>query len=331
MKAIQIERYGGPDVVELCELPVPTPQAGEVLIKLDYSGINFMDIHTRQGKYAASRTYPQIMPTTLGIEGAGTVVEVGMGVNDFAVDDRVAYCLHWGSHAEYAVVPASHVIPLPGTITLETSAAVLFHGLTAHYLAFDLGKPRLGTTWLIQAASGGIGQLLIQLGALNGVTVYATTSTTEKAKRAQDYGASKVFLHDSATVVEDILESTDGRGVDVVFDPIGAPTLRKSLRVARKKGLVVNFGSVGGNVKDLDPIELGEAGSLFLTRPRLADHLNNSATIRRRARDIFDAVAEGNLRVQIDSHYDFYSIGKSFDILENRLASGKMLLVISSM
>lgn len=330
MKAIQIERYGGSDVVALCELPVPCPQVGEVLIELAYSGINFMDIHTRQGKYAASQTYPQTLPTTLGIEGAGTIIEVGPGVKELAIGDRVAYCLNWGSHAEYAVVPADDVIPLPSTISLETSAAVLFHGLTAHYLAFDLGDPRPGITWLVHAASGGIGQLLIQLGTLNGVTVYATTSTEEKAKRARADGATKVFLYDSQSFVEEIRELTGGRGVDIAFDAIGAPTLRKSIRATRKKGLVVNFGSVGGNVSDLNPIELGEAGSLFLTRPRLADHLENTEIIRQRAGDIFTLVASGDLTVQVAAYHDFNSINKAFEILEHRQASGKMLLQIAN-
>jgi NADPH:quinone reductase len=154
MKAIQIDRYGGPEVLVRRELPIPSPGVDEVLIRIAYSGINFMDVHTRQGKYRDSRTYPQVLPTTLGIEGAGTIEAVGANVSQFLVEDRVAYCLCWGSYAEYAVVPAWRVVPVPHELPLELAAASIFHGLTAHYLAYDLGKLGPGVTCLVHAASG---------------------------------------------------------------------------------------------------------------------------------------------------------------------------------
>ena len=197
MKAIQIDRYGGPEVIVRRNLPVPTPGPGEVLIRLAWSGINFMDIHTRQGKYAGSRTYPQVMPTTLGIEGAGTVEGLGEGVVEFASGDRVAYCLSWGSYAEFAVVPAWRVVPVPDALPLERAAASMFHGLTAHYLAHDLGRFAPGVTCLVHSASGGIGQLLVQLGARMKATVFATTSTEAKAAVARSRGATDVFLYET--------------------------------------------------------------------------------------------------------------------------------------
>jgi NADPH:quinone reductase len=328
VKAIQIDRYGGPEVLVRRDLPVPVPGLGEVLIRLDWSGINFMDIHTRQGKYAGSRTYPQVLPTTLGIEGAGTIAVLGEGVVDFRIGDRVAYCLAWGSYAEFAVVAAWRVVPVPDALSLDSAAASMFHGLTAHYLAYDLGGFAPGVTCLVHAASGGIGQLLVQLGVRLGATVYATTSSEAKAAVARRLGATEALLYDEGRFADRVRELTGGRGVDVVFDAIGAPTLRDSLRAARTKGLVVSFGSVGGNVKDLDPIELGEAGSLFLTRPRLADHLNDAATIRRRAADIFSALLDGVLSIEIAGRYGFDEVEQAHEALEARRSVGKPLLRI---
>lgn len=329
MRAIQIDRYGGPEVVVSREVAVPRPGPGQVLVRLAWSGINFMDVHTRQGKYAASRTYPQTVPTTLGIEGAGTIEVLGDGVEDLAVGDRVAYCLCWGSYADFAVVPAWRAVRVPDALSLEAAASAMFHGLTAHYLAHDLGRFAPGVTALVHSASGGIGQLLVQMGRRLGATIYATTSTPGKAEVARDRGAAEVFLYDEGRFADRVREATAGRGVDVVFDAVGAPTLRDSLRATRKKGLVVSFGSVGGNVRDLDPIELGEAGSLFLTRPRLADHLDDATTIRRRAADVFGALIEGSLAIEIAGRYAFDDFERAHEALERRTTVGKPLLQIT--
>ena len=226
MRAIQIDRYGRPEVIVRRDLPVPAPGPGEVLIQLAWSDINFMDIHTRQGKYARSRTYPQVLPTTLGIEGAGTIEALGAGVAEFAIGDQVAYCLSWGSYAEFAIVAVWRVVPVPDALPLKRAAASMFHGLTAHYLAYDLGCFGPGVTCLVHSASGGIGQLLVQLCARLGATVFATTSTQAKAEVARRRGAAEVFLYEGGAFADRVREATGGRGVDVVFDPIGRPTLR---------------------------------------------------------------------------------------------------------
>ena len=330
MKAIQIDCYGGPQVLVRRDVPIPAPTAGKVLIQLAWSGINFMDIHTRQGKYAVSQTYPQALPTTLGVEGAGTIVALGEGVKEFSIGDRVAYCLVWGSYAEFAVVEAWRVVRVPDELPLDVAAASMFHGLTAHYLAYDLGRLGPGVTCLVHAASGGIGQLLIQLGARSGATVFATTSTPGKATLARLQGATTTFYYGNGAFAEEIREITGGRGVDVVFDPIGLPTLRHSMRATRTRGLVIAFGSVAGNVKDFDPIELGEAGSLFLTRPRLADYLPDAATIRGRAADVFSAIGSGAVSVQVSGRYTLENVQIAHDALEERRGGGKPLLQIAS-
>jgi NADPH2:quinone reductase len=329
MKAIQIDGYGGPEVIVRRDLAVPAPGPGEVLVRVAWSGVNFMDIHTRQGKYAGSRTYPQTLPTTLGIEGAGTVAALGAGVEGVAVGDRVAWCLVWGSYAEHAVVPAWKLVPVPAALTLERAAAAMFHGLTAHYLAHDVGRLGPGTTCLVHAASGGIGQILVQLAVGLGATVYATTSSAEKAEVARARGAAAALLYEEGRFADAVRDLTGGRGVDVVFDPIGRPTLRDSFRAARTRGLVVAFGSVGGSVRDLDPIELGEAGSLFLTRPRLADHLPDGPTIRRRARDIFEALLAGTLAIDIAGRYTLDDVERAHEALEGRRTVGKPLLRVA--
>jgi NADPH2:quinone reductase len=329
VRTIQIDRYGGPEVLIRRELPVPSPGPDEVLIHLAYSGVNFMDIHTREGKYADSRTYPQTLPTTLGIEGSGTIEVVGSRVDGFRVGDRVAYCLSWGSYADYAAVAAWRVVHVPEALPLERAAASMFHGLTAHYLAHDVGKLGPGVTCLVHSASGGIGQLLVQIGAQLGATVYATTSTEAKAQVARDRGAKAALLYDDGRFADVVRALTGGRGVDVVFDPVGQPTLRDSLRATRTKGLIVSFGSVGGNVTDLNPIELGEAGSLFLTRPRLADHLTDANTVRHRAADIFDALIAGTLSIGIAGRFSLDNVEQAHQNLEHRKTVGKPLIKIA--
>ena len=328
MKSIRIEQYGGPEVLIRGDIPVPVPKADEVLVRLAHSGINFMDVHTRQGKYATSQTYPVRLPTTLGMEGAGTIVEVGAAVKDFARGDRVAYCISWGSYAEYAAVPAWRVVKVPDALPLEMAAASVFHGFTGHYLAHDVARLAPGTTCLVHAASGGIGQILIQLAKRAGARVFATTSTQDKAEVARSRGADVALLYDGGRFADAIRDQTGGAGVDVVFDPIGKATLRDSFRATRKRGLVIAYGSVSGSVRDLDPIELGEAGSLFLTRPRLADHLPDAETTRRRASDIFGALLDGSLEIGIGARYTLDNVEEAHEAFERRTALGKPILDI---
>jgi NADPH2:quinone reductase len=328
MRALRIRRYGGPEVLERVELPVPEPGPGEALVHVACAGINFMDVHTRQGKYDRSRTYPVRLPCTLGMEGAGLVVAAGEGATRVAPGDRVAWCLSWGSYADYAVVPEAKLARLPPAIGYDLAAASLFQGSTAHYLAHDVGRLAPGVTCLVHAASGSIGRLLVQMARQRGARVIATASTPEKRAVALAAGAHHAVPYDDGGFAEAVRELTDGRGADVVFDAIGRATLRASFRAARVRGLVVNYGSVSGAVTDLDPIELGESGSLYLTRPRLADHLADAATVQRRADELFAALASGELRVQIEERCGWDGIEAAHARLEARRQVGKAILVL---
>jgi NADPH:quinone reductase len=328
MKAIRIAEYGGPEVLQRVDLEIPVPGPDDVLVRVGCAGINFMDVHTRQGKYRTSRTYPVRLPCTLGMEGAGEVVAAGANVTSFSRGDRVAWCISWGAYAEYAVVPASRVAHIPAAIPLDLAAAAIFQGSTAHYLLEDVAQLSAGSTCLVHAASGGIGQLLVQLARRRGVTVYATTSSEAKAEVARQHGADHVMLYDEGRFAERVREATGGRGVDVVCAAAGPATLRDSFRATRTRGLVVNYGSVSGSLNDLDPIELGEAGSLFLTRPRLADHLADAGTVQRRADEIFAALQDGTLQIEISGRYTLDNVEAAHEALESRRQLGKSVMTI---
>ena len=316
MKAVRIEQYGGPEVLQLQEIPVPDPNAGEVLVRMAYAGINLMDVGTRKGAFANSKTYPVHLPTTIGMEGAGTVERAGAGVTDFRPGDRVAYCLVWNSHAAFAVVPAWQLVHVPQAAPLHLAAAATFQGCTVHYLAIDVGRLGPGRSCLVHAAAGGVGQLLVGFAARLGATVYGTVRDEDQKRVARELGALDVFLSGNGGFVAPLLELTGGAGVDVVFDSVGKPTLRDDFKVTRKKGLVVNFGSSAGAVDDLDPAELGEAESLYLTRPRLGDHLPDADTIQARAAALYAGLADGTLSLSLGRRYAMEQIGVAHANLE---------------
>lgn len=327
MRGIRIDTYGGPQQARLRDdLPRPAARPGHVLVKVACAGINFMDVHTRQGKYAHSRTYPVGLPCTLGMEGAGEVVEVGQGVSHLRRGDRVAWCIAWGSFAEYASVPAARAAKIPDEIAYEVAAASIFQGSTAHYLVEDIARLQPGSSCLVHAASGSIGQLLVQWAHRCGATVLATGSTPRKCGIALQLGADQAMGYEH--FADQVLAATQGLGVDVVFDSLGKATLRESFRACRSRGLVVNYGNVSGSVTDLDPIELGEAGSLFLTRPRLADHMADGPTVQRRADAVFAAIVDGSLRVDIEGRYRLEEVAQVHARIEAREMIGKAVVVM---
>jgi NADPH:quinone reductase len=329
MRAIRIEEYGGPEVVHLRDdVPVPRPAEQEVQVRVAFAGINFMDVHTRQGKYRNSRTYPVRLPCILGMEGAGTITGLGTGVTHLRVGDRVAWCIAWGSFAEYACIPAQRAARIPADTTFETAAAAMFHGCTAHYLVEDVAQIGPGSSCLVHAGSGNIGQFLIQLAKARGATVVATASTPEKRSIAEARGADLVIPYGDGGFADAAREFTRGRGVDVVFDSVGLATLRHSMRAARTRGLVVNYGNVSGSVKDLDPIELGESGSLYLTRPRLADHMRDAGEVQRRADAVFAAIHGNSLQIQLEGVYTLDEVARVHERIQRREQIGKSVVRI---
>lgn len=328
MRAVRIEAYGGREVLLASETAVPAPGAGEVLVKLAYAGINFMDVYTRRGVYARAGHYAASLPLTLGMEGAGRVEAVGEGVKSWKPGDRVAWCLVRGSYAEYAVVPESKLVAVPSGLGLDTAAASLFHGITAHYLVEDVARLQPEQCCLVHSGSGGIGQFLIQMARRRGARVLATASSAQKADVARSCGAEAVAGYESDPLLALVRERTKEKGVDVVFDSVGAATFDTSLRALRRAGLMVLYGTNSGKVAAIDPMQLADGGSLFFTRPRLADYVPDAHTLRRRAGAVFAALVAGTLSVRISRVHDFASVAEGHRELEERVSIGKSVLRI---
>lgn len=332
MRALQIDAYGGPEVLVTRDIEVPSIGDDDVLVKLAYSGINFMDVYTRLGRYAGSATtsghYQSGLPLTLGIEGAGRVAAVGRNVTAWKEGDRVAYALARGSYADWAVVPARQLARVPDGLGLDVAAAAMFQGLTAHYLATDVGDLRTGTTCLVHSGAGGIGQLLIQLALNAGARVVATASSPDKRAVATARGAELATSQETDDIVAACDRISDGRGVDVVFDSIGKAAFDTNLRVLAKKGLFVHYGANSGPIGPIDPMRLADSGSLFFTRPRLADYVGDAGSVGRRVGDIFAGLVDGSLDVAIASSHGFDDVAAAHRALEERTAIGKSVLVI---
>jgi NADPH2:quinone reductase len=328
VKAIQIARFGGPEELELIETGRPVPGRGEALVRLACAGVNFIDVYMRNGSYARSQTYKTPLPMTLGMEGAGTVEALGPGAEGVAVGDRVAYCLARGSYAEQAAAPAWRLVKLPHDVPFAVATALMLQGSTAHYLthsAFALGP---GHTCLVHAAAGGVGQLLVQLAKRRGARVIATVGNAEKAELARRRGADHVILYRDTDFREEVLRATGGRGVDVVYDSVGKDTIHRSIRSLKRRGLCVMFGASSGAVSAIEPLELAEAGSVFFTRPHLADYTATADELRGRAAELFAAWRDGTLEVSIDRELPLAAAAEAHRLLEARETRGKLLLRI---
>jgi len=325
MRAIAIEAYGGPEVVRLAECERPRPGPDEALVQLERAGLNFIDVHLRLGRYARSETYRNALPMVLGMEGAGTVVETGADVRDFRAGDRVAYCTVRGSFAEYAAVPAAKLVHVPDAVDLDTATALMLQGLTAHYLSHSTFPLAPGHTCLVHAAAGGAGGLLVQLAKARGATVIGTVGSADKAEIARRHGADHAILYREQDFREEVLRLTGGAGVDVAYDSVGRDTIDRSIRSVKRRGMVVNYGGASGLVERIVPLELGEAGSVFFTRPHLADYIATPAELRARAADLFSYVAAGRLRAAVDRVFPLSRMRDAMEYLEAGRTRGKVL------
>lgn len=321
MKAIRVHEVGGPDVLRLDDVPIPTPGPGDVVIKVDAAGVNFLDIYHRTG------LYPMPLPLIIGSEAAGTVSALGADVRDLKVGDPVAYASHLGSYAQYALVPAWKAVPLPKGISTQTAAAVMLQGITAHYLTHNTYPVKRDTTVLVHAAAGGVGLLLVQIAKHLGATVFGTVSTAAKEALAKQMGADEIIRYRDVDFEARVKELTEEKGVDVVYDSVGQETFAKSLNCLRPRGMLVLFGQASGPVAPVDPLTLLNKGSLFLTRPSLRHYLATRGEVRERAAAVFELVRAGKLQVRIDRTLPLAEAAEAHRQLESRNVIGKVLLI----
>jgi NADPH2:quinone reductase len=280
----------------------------------------------RSGRYAKSDTYKTPLPMVLGMEGAGEVVELGAGVEGLAIGDRVAWCITRGAYAEYAVVPAWKLVKVPDDIPLDVATTLQLQGCTAHYLTHSAYALKEGDICLAHAGAGGVGQLLTQLAKARGATVIVTVGSDDKAEIAKSLGADHVILYAQENFRERVMDITQGQGVNVVYDAVGRDTIHESIRSLTKRGLCVNFGGASGLVESIEPLELAEAGSVFFTRPHLADYMRDAEEIAGRADDLFSAYAQGKLKVTIDRVFPLSDAARAHETIEGRGTRGKLLL-----
>lgn len=321
MKAIRVHRYGGPEAMTVEEVPLPKPAEGHALVRLQAVGVNFIDIYQRMG------LYPVPLPFTPGNEGAGIVEDIGPGVAEVARGDKVAYAGALGSYAEYAIVPAWRLVPLPDGIGPETAAALMLQGMTAHYLSHDTYPLGPGEACLVHAAAGGVGLLLVQMAKRRGARVIGTVSTREKADLARAAGADEVILYTEQDFETEVKRITGGTGVQVVYDSVGHTTFEKSLNCLASRGYMVLFGQSSGPVPPFDPQGLSARGGLFLTRPSLAHYTRDRQELLSRAGEVLGWAAGGLLDVRIGGTFPLLKAGEAHRKLAGRQTTGKILLL----
>jgi NADPH:quinone reductase len=320
MKAVRVNEVGSPDVLRYEDLPTPAPGPGQALVKLEAIGLNFLDCYFRSGVYKAP------LPFTPGSEAAGTVTATGANVTTIRVGDRVSYAPVMGAYAEYAVVAADRLVPVPEAVDLRTAAAVTLQGMTAQYLATSVRALRPGDTALIHAAAGGVGLLFVQIAKMKGARVFGTVSTPEKATLAREAGADEVILYTEKDFEAEVLRLTDGKGVSVVYDSVAKTTFDKSLNCVGPRGVLALFGQSSGPVPPVDLARLAK-NAIFLTRPSLGQYTATREELLQRAGDVFDWVGSGRLRVRISKTIPLRDAAEAHRLLEGRKTTGKVLLI----
>ena len=321
MKAIQVKKTGGPEALELVDIPVPQAKPNEAVVKVAAAGVNFIDAYHREGRY------PVPLPFVIGQEGAGTVSSVGAEVKTVKEGDRVAWAGVMGSYAEYAAVPAERLVKVPSGVTDREAAATMLQGMTAHYLAYTTFPLKRGDTALVHAAAGGVGLLLVQMAHNIGVRVIGTVSTEEKAKLAREAGADEIIFYTKDDFESETKRLTENKGVDVVYDSVGKTTFIKGLNVLRPRGMMVLFGGSSGAAPALDPIVLTQKGSLFLTRPSMNQYVATRAELEMRANALFEMIADKKLKLRIEHIYPLQEAQQAHRDLEGRKTTGKLLLI----
>jgi len=321
MKAIQVNKTGGPEALELVDIPVPQAKPNEAVVKVAAAGVNFIDAYHREGRY------PVPLPFVIGQEGAGTVSSVGAEVQTVKEGDRVAWAGVMGSYAEYAAVPAERLVKVPSGVTDREAAATMLQGMTAHYLAYTTFPLKRGDTALVHAAAGGVGLLLVQMAHNIGVRVIGTVSTEEKAKLAREAGADEIIFYTKDDFETETNRLTENKGVDVVYDSVGKTTFTKGLNVLRPRGMMVLFGGSSGPAPALDPIVLTQKGSLFLTRPSMNQYVATRAELEMRANALFEMIADKKLKLRIEHIYPLQEAQQAHRDLEGRKTTGKLLLI----
>ena len=322
MKAIRFHEHGGPEVLAFEQVPDPAAGPGEVVVRHEAIGLNYIDTYHRSG------LYPVDLPCVPGMEGAGTVISLGEGVEGVAAGDRVGYAGTMGSYAELAAVPADRVVPLPeGTGAAADAAALLLQGMTAHYLATGSYVLKAGDTALVHAAAGGVGLLLVQMAKMRGARVLATVSTPEKEELARGAGADEVIRYTEADFGPEVQRLTGGAGVEVVYDSVGKTTFDRSLDSLKPRGALVLYGQSSGPVPPLDPQVLSQKGSLYLTRPTMAHYTLTRQELLERAGEVLGWAAQGRLRVRVGARYELAEAAEAHRALEGRKTTGKVLLL----
>lgn len=320
MRAVRVREHGGPEAMRVETVPVPRPGPGEALVRVAAAGVNFIDVYKRSGRYRLP------LPATLGEEGAGTVAMVGEGASTVRVGDRVGWAGVLGAYAEYAVVPAARLVPLPDGVSPALGAAVMLQGMTAHYLASSTYPLRPGDRCLVHAAAGGVGLLLVQIAKSRGAFVIGTAGSDEKAELARGAGADAVIVYTRDDFVAETKRITGGERLQVIYDSVGRTTFLPGLDLLAPRGMMVLFGQSSGPVEPVDPQLLNQKGSLFLTRPTMGDYVATREELLWRAGELFTWMAAGELSVRIGAEFALADVADAHRALEGRQTTGKVLL-----